>query len=269
MATFDLLVAIDLREGRVVRLRQGDFESETAYGSDPVAAAEEFVTGGARWLHVVDLDGARDGSPHHADVVRRIVGAVGDRARVEIAGGLRSEADVAAVLATGAARAVVGTGALEDAGFAERLVLEHGGDRIAVAIDVRDGHAVGRGWVAGTAGVRVQRAVADLASAGVQWFEVTAIDRDGTLAGPDLELLKIVRAATSARVIAAGGISSVTDIRAVREVGCAGVIVGRALYDGTLELETAIGAAASPGSAAAPGTATHATRLGYSEIDMG
>jgi phosphoribosylformimino-5-aminoimidazole carboxamide ribotide isomerase len=235
MATFLLLPAIDLRGGRVVRLRQGDFARETAYADDPMAVASAFVEAGAKWLHVVDLDGARSGRPAHAAMIRTIVAAVGERASVEVAGGLRSTGAVAEVLDAGAARAVVGTAALADPTFAAELVKAHGADRIAVALDVRDGLAVGAGWVPGASGTAIRTAIDRLAGEGVAWFEVTAIDRDGMMAGPDLELLALATGA-GARVIASGGIRSEVDLRATRAIGCAGAIVGRALYDGTLEL---------------------------------
>jgi len=236
VTTFDLLPAIDLRGARVVRLRQGDFARETAYSDDPVAVASAFVDGGARWLHVVDLDGARDGRPAHGDVIKRIVGAVGDRASVEVAGGLRSAQAVARILDAGAARAVVGTAALDNQSFAAELVERHGPDRIAVSLDVRDGFAVGQGWAPGAPGTPIRDAVGALAEGGVRWLEVTAIDRDGTLVGPDLELVSLVAADPRLCVIASGGIASAADLLAVREIGGAGAIVGRALYDGTLTL---------------------------------
>ena len=181
---FDVLPAIDLRGGRVVRLRQGDFEQETSFGDDPVVVAERFAAAGARWLHVVDLDGARTGAPAHAAVVAAIVAAMGDRAAVEVAGGLRDEQAVEAALTGGAARAVIGTAALADPDLAGRLVRAWGAERIAVAIDVRDGRAIGHGWAASDPGVDAADAVVRLAAAGVATFEVTAIAQDGLLWGP-------------------------------------------------------------------------------------
>ncbi|MBI3745714.1 MAG: 1-(5-phosphoribosyl)-5-[(5-phosphoribosylamino)methylideneamino] imidazole-4-carboxamide isomerase [Chloroflexi bacterium] len=239
---FDLFPAIDLRGGRVVRLRQGDFSRETAYADDPVAVARALVDGGATWLHVVDLDGARAGRPVQTSVIDRIVAAVGSRAAVEVGGGLRTSQDVRRILDVGAARAVVGTAALEQPDFAATLVAAHGRDAVAAALDVRDGFALGTGWVRGAAGLGVADAIERLAAAGIAWFEVTAVARDGTLEGPDLELVRSVLADGRARVIAAGGIATVADIRAVRDLGCAGVIIGRALYDGTLDLAAALDA---------------------------
>ena len=239
---FEVLPAVDLRGGRVVRLRQGDFARETAYSDDPVAVAAAFADAGASWLHVVDLDGARTGEPGHTQVISALIDAVGDRMAVEVAGGLRSEAAVAAALEAGAARAVVGTAALRDPELARRLVVSHGSHRIVIAIDVRDGRATGHGWDVTAASTDALEAIRALAGAGIETFEVTAIDRDGLLAGPDLDLLASAVALGCGRIIASAGISSVDDLQAVREAGCAGAIVGRALYEGRLLLGDAIDA---------------------------
>jgi len=237
---FDVLPAIDLRGGRVVRLRQGDFAQETAYSDDPVEVATRFADAGAQWLHVVDLDGARTGIPAHGAVIGAIVNAVGDRLNVEVAGGLRDEAAVAAVLHVGVARAVVGTAALRDPGFAGRLVGAHGSDRIAAAIDVRQGRALGHAWVGDVAGVDAGEAMGRLADVGVATFEVTAIDRDGLLEGPDLELYGRIVALGAGSVIASGGITTTADLNSVRALGCNGAIVGRAVYEGRLDLAQAL-----------------------------
>ncbi len=237
---FDVLPAIDLRGGRVVRLRQGDFAQETAYSDDPVAIAVRFAAAGTRWLHVVDLDGARTGIPAHADVIAAIVAAVGAQTLVEVAGGLRKDEAVEAVVAAGAARAVVGTAALADPAFAGRLVERFGADRIAVAIDVRGGRAVGHGWSATDPGADVATVVRRLSAVGVTTFEVTAIAQDGLLGGPDLPLYARMLALDVGDIIASAGIATVEDLRAVRELGCRGAIVGRAIYDGTLAVSEAL-----------------------------
>lgn len=237
---FDLLPAIDLRDGRVVRLLQGDFDQETTYASDPVAVAIAFVRAGARWLHVVDLDGARDPAARQIDVVAAIVRGVGDSAQVEVAGGLRDEESAAAMLTAGAARIVIGTAALHDPLFARRLVDRHGPGRLAVALDIRDGRAVGQGWVRSDLGLPLEGAVAAVSDAGVGTFEVTAIDRDGTMAGPDLALLGRVVALRRGDVIASAGIATPDDLRAVRALGCSGAIVGRALYEGRISIGAAL-----------------------------
>lgn len=239
---FDILAAIDLRGGRVVRLEQGDFSRETAFSDDPVAVASGFADAGARWLHVVDLDAARDGGSANGDVIRAIVGAVGSRLAVEVAGGLRTVDAVTAVLAIGASRAVVGTAALADPGFASALVAEHGAKRVAVAIDVRDGQAMGHGWAADSAGVDAADAIITLAAVGVATFQVTAIDRDGLLGGPDLALYERLVGLGQGSIIASAGIATVTQIAAVRAIGCTGVIIGRALYEGRLSLTDALSA---------------------------
>jgi phosphoribosylformimino-5-aminoimidazole carboxamide ribotide isomerase len=244
---FEILPAIDLRGGRVVRLRQGDFAQETAYSDDAVEIATQFADAGARWLHVVDLDAARTGLSSNGPAIARIVAAVGDQTRVEVAGGLRDESAVAAALASGAARAIVGTAALHDPVVAGRLVAAHGERRIAVAIDVRDGRAVGHGWSGDDPGVDAAEAILGLADVGVTTFEVTAIERDGLLEGPDLELYARLARLGRGSIIASGGITTVSDLRDVRARGCAGAIIGRAIYEGRLFLEEALAFAASSG----------------------
>ena len=237
---FDLLPAIDLREGRVVRLRQGDFARETTYGDDAPATARAFADAGARRLHVVDLDGARIGTPRQLETIAAILESVGDRVAVEVAGGLRSDGAVAAVLALGAARAVLGTAVLRDPDLAARLVGRHGAGRIAAALDVRDGRVAAHGWDPGADGDRVEDVLVRLASAGVTTFEVTAIDRDGELSGPDLGLLGRLVALGRGGIVASAGIASLHDLEAVRDLGCIGAIVGRALYEGRLDLAEAV-----------------------------
>jgi phosphoribosylformimino-5-aminoimidazole carboxamide ribotide isomerase len=224
----------------IVRLRQGDFDRETVYGADPATVAAEFASAGARWLHVVDLDGARTGVPAHGLQIAKIVQAVGERLSVEVAGGLRDEGAVTGALAAGAARAVVGTAALKDPGFAGRLVDTYGTARISVAIDVRDGLAVGHGWTTGVTGRDAADAIRGLADAGVETFEVTAIDRDGLLEGPDLALYERLVGLDRGAIIASGGVASLDDVEAVRAIGCSGAIIGRALYEGRLSLVDAI-----------------------------
>ena len=241
----EILPAIDLRGGRVVRLQQGDFARETAFSADPAAVARAFVDAGARWLHVVDLDGARAGTPQSGPLIAAIVATVGDRVAIEVAGGLRTPEAVRDALDTGAARVVIGTAALDDPSFAGRLVETHGPASIVAAIDVRRDRAVGRAWATGEDGPLAVDAVAALADAGVTTFEVTAIERDGTGTGPDLDLLRRLVDLDRGAIIASAGIASVGDVMAVRAIGCVGAIVGRALYDGRLGLGDALAAAAT------------------------
>jgi phosphoribosylformimino-5-aminoimidazole carboxamide ribotide isomerase len=242
---FELLPAIDVLAGRVVRLEQGDVARQTVYSDDPAKTARDLIDGGANWLHVVDLDGAQAGRPVQATVVERIVAAAGDGARVEAAGGLRTPDAVAAILDAGAGRAVIGTAALVDDALVGKVIREHGADRIVVAVDVRDGRAVGEGWRIGAAGVPPDELILRLAYAGVETFEVTAIDRDGLRRGPDLDLLARLVDLGRGRIIAAGGIGSIGDLEAVGRLGCTGAIVGRALYDGSLTIRAAVDAMAA------------------------
>lgn len=236
MSAFELLPAIDLIGGRVVRLRRGDFGDETSYGDDPVAIARAFADAGALWLHVVDLDGARAGEPRQLGLAAEIVAEAYGRMQVEIGGGLRTAEAIAGALGTGAARAVIGTALLRDPEFATTLVARHGPDRLVASIDVRDGLALGEGWRQGAPGLPADDAVAALVAAGIETFEVTAIERDGLLEGPDLDLLRRLVGLGRGRIIASGGVSSIDDVIAVQAAGCVGAIVGRALYEKRIDL---------------------------------
>lgn len=236
---FEVLAAIDLRGGQVVRLRRGAFETANVVGTDPVETAEDLVERGARWLHVVDLEGAQAGEPVHGEVIARIVRVCGDKASIEVGGGIRDAATVTRLLATGLTRVVLGTAALRDPGLAATIVKEHGAAALTVAIDVRQGQAVGEAWRPGTGGIEAADAIRRLAAAGVSIFEVTAIDRDGTLDGPDLDLLGELVGLNAGQIIASGGIRSIEDLERVRNLGCAGAIVGRALYEGRVDIEEA------------------------------
>jgi phosphoribosylformimino-5-aminoimidazole carboxamide ribotide isomerase len=243
---FELLPAIDLVGGRVIRLEQGDFDRETSFSTDPLGVATTFASGGATWLHIVDLDGARSGQPQHGATVQAIVAAVGPTVRIDLAGGLRTLEAIGEALVAGATRVVIGTAALRDPRFAASAVAAHGADRIAVALDVRDGLAVGEGWRSGAPGAPPDDAIRRLADVGVETFEVTAIDRDGLLGGPDLAMLGELVEVGRGRIIASGGVARVEDIEAARRLGCAGAIVGRALYDGSMDLSAALVAASTP-----------------------
>ena len=252
--SFEVIPAIDIRGGLVVRLSQGDFARETVYSDDPVAVAQAFAAQGAPRLHVVDLDGAREGRPSQASLVRSVVEAVS--IPVQVAGGMRDSASVERALGFGADRVVLGSALLARPGFAREVASRYG-DRLVAALDVRDGLAVGGALRTGGSGVPVLEAAEKLAAAGVGIFAVTAVARDGGLGGPDLVLLERVLAVLlggrgrvqgapiDARVIASGGVSSPADIGAVRALGCAGAILGRALYEGRLSLRDAIAAARS------------------------
>ncbi len=229
---FTVYPAIDVLDGRVVRLEQGRRERVTVEGGDPVAAAERFAAEGASWLHLVDLDGAFSGSPN-LELVRRIA-ATG--LPVQVGGGYRSTELVEAGLAAGAARVLVGTAAL-GATFVEAAAREFG-DRLAVAVDARDGRVAVDGWTSRASAT--PRELADrCGAAGVARLVVTATRRDGTLGGPDLELLEDVLE-TGLPVIAAGGISSLAELRDLRALGCEGAVTGSAIWLGRLSVADAV-----------------------------
>jgi phosphoribosylformimino-5-aminoimidazole carboxamide ribotide isomerase len=237
----DLYPAIDLRDGRCVRLYQGDYARETVYGDDPVAQAKAFAAGGASWVHVVDLDAARTGVGSNREVVTAIAAAVD--VPVQTGGGVRDDAAADALLGAGVRRVVVGTAALDDPAWVRRLAARHPG-RVAVGLDARGRDVAVRGWVEGSGHdlVDVARRFDD---AGVAALIVTEIGRDGTLAGPALDQLAAVLEATSLDVIASGGVGSLDDLRALGALDVAGrrlagAIVGRALYEGSFALPDAL-----------------------------
>jgi phosphoribosylformimino-5-aminoimidazole carboxamide ribotide isomerase len=241
---FELIPAMDLRDGRVVRLVAGDFSRETVYGDDPASVAQAIVEAGVSWLHLVDLDGARTGVPEQSAAVAAVIDAVGGRLRVQVGGGLRSEDAVNRALAIGVSRVVIGTAALSSPGFAAGLVRRFGPKRVAVALDVRAGEAVGEGWRSGAAGVPLVDAATRIRDEGIDTLIVTGIDRDGLLEGPDLDLLERILRLEPGAVIASGGISSTEDVVRVRDLGCSGAIVGRALYEGHVDLRATLQALA-------------------------
>ena len=237
----ELFPSIDLRGGRVVRLWQGDFDKETVYGTDPIAVAERFVAAGARWIHVVDLDAARgDGS--NRDTMLAIAEAV--PAAIEGSGGVRDDA----LLVAGIDRVVIGSLAVANKEHVGELIAGYP-DRVAVGLDHRDGELRVRGWEE-KGDVRLLDAVRWPEFSGAAAFIVTDIGRDGTLAGPDLEGLASVLEATTVDVVASGGVSSIADIEALTSLEAsgrrlAGVIVGRALYEGAFTVEEAMAACAA------------------------
>ncbi|HEY8776963.1 MAG TPA: 1-(5-phosphoribosyl)-5-[(5-phosphoribosylamino)methylideneamino] imidazole-4-carboxamide isomerase [Gaiellaceae bacterium] len=228
---FQVLPAVDLLGGEAVRLEQGDFE-RVAARARPEELVRRFASAGAPLIHVVDLDGVREGGIRE-DVIGRLVATAG-AAKLQVSGGIRSPADAERLLAVGAARVVVGTAAFAKPEALERFVAELG-DRLVVAIDVRAGRVSVGGWLEDT-GLKATEVAARCAEAGASRILCTAIERDGMLGGPDLDLLREVRDASRLPVLAAGGIRSEDDLAAVAAVGCEGAVVGRALLDGSLPL---------------------------------
>jgi phosphoribosylformimino-5-aminoimidazole carboxamide ribotide isomerase len=241
----ELFPAIDLRAGRCVRLRRGDYADETVYGDDPLAVAEGFAQAGTRWIHMVDLDAARTGAAANRAAIAMVARRAG--VRVQAGGGVRDEAAAEALFETGVARLVVGTAAVEDPGLVARLTAAHPGG-IAVGLDARDGEVAVRGWTEG-AGVPLLDVVARFEDCGVAALVVTDISRDGMLSGPDLDGLAAVLASTSIPVVASGGVAGLGDLEALAGLRAgnrrlAGAVVGKALYEGAFSVEEALAALA-------------------------
>jgi phosphoribosylformimino-5-aminoimidazole carboxamide ribotide isomerase len=226
-----LYPAIDIRDGRAVRLIQGDYERETAYDDDPVMAARRWAEEGARWLHVVDLDGARVGEPVNLEHARRIVAAV--NVPVQLGGGLRDSKKVEDAISSGAERVVLGTAAVHDREMAEAIAAAHG-DRVVASVDSRSGKVAAEGWTQ-SSDLGTAEVVTALSDRGIRRFVYTPVDVDGLMEGPDLGSLREVAKATEGELIYSGGVGSLDDLRALAGLGIenlGGVIVGRALYEG-------------------------------------
>ena len=230
-----IIPAIDIKDGRAVRLHQGRATEVTDYG-DPLERAYEFERTGAKWLHVVDLDAAF-GSGSNRAIVESIVG--NRDVSVEVSGGIRDTASVERALETGAHRIILGTAAIEDPEWGAQMIAQHP-DRIAIGLDLRDGNVATRGWTESGGPVRDFITLFD--AAGCRCYMVTDISKDGTLAGPNLNLLSDIASITSASVIASGGVSSLEDIAAVRRLvpfGVTSLIIGKALYEGAFTVAEA------------------------------
>lgn len=241
MSALALLPAVDVQGGRAVQLTQGVAGSEKVFG-DPLAAARRWQDGGAEWLHLVDLDAAF-GRGSNADVIARITAAM--ELNVELSGGIRDDASLERALATGCRRVNIGTAALENPDWCDRVIAEHG-DRIAIGLDVRGTRLAARGWT--REGGDLWETLDRLNAAGCARYVVTDVASDGMLSGPNIDLLTAVCARTDAPVIASGGISTLDDLRALRDLvplGVEGAIVGTALYVGNFTLADALEACAA------------------------
>lgn len=231
-----LLPAIDLLGGHCVRLRQGDYAQRTDYSADPVEVAKSFEDQGATWLHVVDLDGAKSGSPVHLQVIGQIREKTA--LRIEFGGGLRSDESIDLALSAGSERVVLGTRLVGDAHLAAALFAKYG-DQIVAGLDLKDGRVAIEGWTerSENSGIEFAR---ELATTGARRFIVTDVATDGMLRGPNLPLLRQMVEAAQRPVIASGGVSSLDDLRAIAKTGAEGVIVGRALYDSRFTVAEAL-----------------------------
>ncbi len=240
----ELLPAVDVADGQAVRLVQGELGSETSYG-DPLAAALDWQRGGAEWIHLVDLDAAF-GKGSNAELLASVVAALDTQ--VEMSGGIRDDESLERAMATGCRRVNLGTAALEDPEWTASAIDRYG-DRVAVGLDVRGTTLAARGWTQD--GGDLWEVLARLDAAGCARYVVTDVKKDGMLSGPNLELLSQVCAATSAPVVASGGVSSLEDIAALRTLvpqGVEGAIVGKALYNGNFTLPEALDVAGRPGA---------------------
>ena len=233
--------AIDVLDGRVVRLLRGSYDEVTVYANDAVAVARDHVDQGASLVHVVDLGSARDGTDHaRTDLCRSLT-----RAGIpfQIGGGIRGAGVAAATVAAGASRLVVGTAAVSDRGAFLEIVATVGAERVVTAVDVKAGRARGSGWE--DEGVPVSEVLDRVVNAGVEWVLVTGISRDGTMEGPDRELLEVVRAGwPGLHIIASGGVGSLDDLRVLAAAGFDAVVAGRALFEGRFTVAQAIAASA-------------------------
>ena len=235
-----IIPAIDLQDGQCVRLRKGDFDTTHTVADDPLRVAADYRAAGAALIHVVDLDGAKDGARRNAELVRAIVKAAVP-AKIELGGGLRSDADLAGADALGVYRFVLGSAAAEDPSVVSRALTRYGPERVAAGIDALDGRVKTRGWRE-DGGLADTQMAADMAKLGVQTLIYTDIATDGELGGPSLDRLRAMKEAFngSGALIASGGVSGLGDVEALRDLGMDGCIIGKALYSGAVDLREAL-----------------------------
>ena len=234
----DILPAIDLRDGKCVRLLQGDYEQQIDYADDPTAVARQFEQAGARWVHVVDLDGAREGKPCNLSTIERIASATG--LQVEVGGGVRTAETVDSLINAGVARCVIGTKALEEWDwFAELVQRSTCRDRIALGLDAREGKLAVRGWLSTTAltPIEVAHRAEGLPVAAIIY---TDISRDGMMSGPNVEATLALARATAIPVIASGGVTTIEDVKQLAALPLGGMIIGRAIYEKQIDLAEAV-----------------------------
>lgn len=238
-----LYPAIDIRGGQCVRLTQGDYEAETVYEQDPLKVARRFVAAGAEWIHVVDLDGAREGKLHNLQVIAKIA-ALKD-VKVQVGGGVRNMERLEQLLSLGVERAIIGSAAIDDPAFAEAALQEYG-QRVVIGIDAREGKVATHGWL-NTSEMSAEACAREMVARGAKTFIFTDIARDGMLSGVNVEAVQRLAKACGEQVIASGGVKSLEDLRQLARLeqeGIAGVIIGKALYTGAFSLSEALQAVA-------------------------
>jgi phosphoribosylformimino-5-aminoimidazole carboxamide ribotide isomerase len=231
----EIIPAIDLIEGKCVRLMYGDFDRKTVYSDDPLQVAKRFDSIGITRLHIVDLDGARSGSPVNLSTLERVVR--GTNLKIDFGGGIKSETDLTSVFDCGAAIATIGSLAVKEPALFRSWIRKYGGDRFLLGADSKDGKIAIDGWQTITE-LEVLSLLSDYVDKGITHAFVTDIERDGAMTGPSSELYEeIISSIPDISLIASGGVSSVSDIYELDGIGCSGVIVGRAIYEGTITLE--------------------------------
>lgn len=233
----EIFPAIDVIDGKVVRLFQGDYEKKQVFGGDPAAQAKKFYDDGARFLHLVDLDGAKEGKPCNFDAVRAIAAVVPEMS-IEFGGGIRDELSVERCFSAGISRVILGTAALRDRAFTERMVRRYG-EKIAIGVDARNGKVAVEGWL-DTSDVDSVEFCREMVVIGVRYIIYTDISRDGVERGANLAIYKMLSQIDGVSITASGGVSSLGDIKALREMGLYAAIIGKALYTGGIDIKEAI-----------------------------
>jgi len=235
-----LIPAIDMKGGKVVRLFQGDFGKQTDYGNSPLIAAEQWYGMGAQWIHLVDLDGAKDGIMGNKDDIVLITKKLINKVSIEVGGGIRDKKKVEDLINAGVKRVILGTKAIEDRKFLKEL-LDSYGEKICVSLDCTNGFVAQRGWVSTTT-IKATDLALELEAMGLQWMVYTDIARDGTLAGPNFEQLQtMLNTVKKTNIIASGGIATLQDVRILASMkGVAAAITGKAIYEGKLDFKEAV-----------------------------
>lgn len=239
MSAFVIYPAIDIRDGKCVRLIQGDYNQETIYNDNPLEVAKAWEEQGAEWIHLVDLDGAKAGHPVNLQLISDIAASV--NIPIQVGGGIRTMEDVETILKSGISRVILGTAAIEDRQFVESVLSKYG-DKVAIGIDARNGFVATRGWLE-TSEVKAEDLAVELAAKGAKTFIFTDISRDGMMQGPNVDAIVKIAEVSGQSVIASGGVSQYTDLEQLAshsKNGVAGAIVGKALYTGDMELSKAL-----------------------------